>query len=200
MGKPVVHFEVAGPDHAASATFFAELFGWEVVSSSPELFYSTVDTRSLEGINGGFGSPPNSPPYVAVYAAVDDLQATLDQAESLGAKTLMGVTEIPNIVTMAMFADPAGNFFGLVNDGPGPTYWMVDTGAGRGTNGGMGSSINGQAQVNVYAHVDDLQKYVEVAESAGGTTIVPPMKVSDTLSIAHVADPHGARFGLYVGM
>ncbi|HEX9235898.1 MAG TPA: VOC family protein, partial [Actinomycetota bacterium] len=84
--------------------------------------------------------------------------------------------------------------------GEGFTYWMVDTGAGRGTNGGMGSSINGQAQVNVYAHVDDLQKYVEVAESAGGTTIVPPMKVSDTLSIAHVADPHGARFGLYVGM
>jgi predicted enzyme related to lactoylglutathione lyase len=244
MGNPVMHFEISGPDHAGSAKFFADLFGWEITSSREDLLYTTVDTHAGGGINGGFGSPPDGTSYVTVYAAVDDLQTALDQAESLGGKTLMGIMEIPDIVTMAMIADPAGNPFGLIKNvgeappmtegdgapcdwfeilggdpealrkfyeelfgwsfqdasGEGFKYWMVDTGAGMGTNGGLGSSQDGQPQLNVYAHVDDLEKYVERAEGAGGSTIVPPMKVSDTLSIAHIADPNGARFGLYVGM
>jgi predicted enzyme related to lactoylglutathione lyase len=244
MGDAVVHFEIAGPDHEGTAKFFAELFGWEVLRSIPEMFYTTIDTRAGSGVNGGFGSPPDTAPYVTVYAAVDDLQATLDKAESLGAKTLMGITEVPGIVTMAMIADPAGNAFGLIKNegeavlpsagdgkavdwfeilgpdgnalksfygdllgwsfqdapGDGFAYFMVDTGAGRGINGGVGQSQDGNPQVNVYAHVDDLQKYVEVAESNGGSTLVPPMEVMESLSIAQIASPSGARFGLYVGM
>jgi predicted enzyme related to lactoylglutathione lyase len=245
MGRAVVHFEISGPDHQGSAKFFADLFGWEVTSSRPELFYSTVDTHAGGGINGGFGSPPDGQAYVAVYAAVDDLQATLDRAESLGGKTRMEPMDVPDVVTLAMLSDPAGNPFGIIKDpgvdappvsrgdgapvdwfevlggdaeglrtfyeelfgwsfkeasGEGYTYWLVDTGAGAGAKGGVGSSQDGQPQVNVYAHVDDLQKYLDRAEAAGAKTIVPPMPVTDTLSIAHVADPNGARFGLYVGM
>jgi uncharacterized protein len=51
----------------------------------------------------------------------------------------------------------------------------------------------------VYAHVDNVQKYVEQAEAAGGTTIVPPLQVSDTPTIAHFSEPNGTRFGLYTG-
>ena len=45
---------------------------------------------------------------------MDDLQAYLDRAESLGGKTLMPPTEIPGIVTLAMFADPEGNVTGMI--------------------------------------------------------------------------------------
>ncbi|MFN2590772.1 MAG: VOC family protein [Actinomycetota bacterium] len=245
MGAPVVHFELAGPDHAASAKFYADLFGWEITSSQPELFYTTIDTHGGDGINGGFGSPPNGASYVTVYAAVPDLRATLDHAESLGAKILMDITEIPNVVTMAMISDPAGNAFGLIKDpgeaqqsGPGPSqgdgaavdwfdilgpdgdalrsfygnlfgwsfeqygtggppYWTIDTGAGSGSAGGVGQSQDGQAQLNVYAHVDDVQKYVEQAEAAGGTTLVPPTKATDTLTFGIISEPKGTRFGLY---
>ena len=35
MGHPVVHFEVIGKDAAALATFYSELFGWEIDTNNP---------------------------------------------------------------------------------------------------------------------------------------------------------------------
>jgi predicted enzyme related to lactoylglutathione lyase len=37
----------------------------------------------------------------------------LDRVESLGGKTAVPVTEIPEVVTFAQFADPDGNLVGL---------------------------------------------------------------------------------------
>jgi len=51
---------------------------------------------------------------LSVYVQVDDLQAYLDKAETLGGKTLVPPTEIPNTVTFAMFQDPEGNMIGLL--------------------------------------------------------------------------------------
>ncbi len=45
---------------------------------------------------------------------MEDPQAALDQAESLGGKTIMPVTTIPDTVTLALFADPEGHVVGLV--------------------------------------------------------------------------------------
>ena len=52
------------------------------------------------------------------YVEVADPQACLNQAEQLGGKTIMPVTEIPDMVTMAQFADPQGNVIGLVKAMP----------------------------------------------------------------------------------
>jgi predicted enzyme related to lactoylglutathione lyase len=35
MGHPVVHFEVIGKDGAKLASFFSELFGWDIDPSNP---------------------------------------------------------------------------------------------------------------------------------------------------------------------
>lgn len=84
------------------------------------------------------------------------------------------------------------------SSGQGFQYAEVDTGTGdRGIPGGIGSSPDGQAMVSVYASVDDLQKTLDRAEELGGTTIMPPMAVMGGTSIAHLADPHGTRLGLY---
>ncbi len=48
------------------------------------------------------------------YVAVPDLAACLAKAESLGGKTLVPPTEIPGMVTFALFQDPEGNPIGLV--------------------------------------------------------------------------------------
>ena len=71
-----------------------------------------VDTQA-GGINGGIG-PAQDGKRVTVYVQVPDLQAYLDKAEKLGAKTIMPPTEIPGAVTMAMFADPEGNVTGMI--------------------------------------------------------------------------------------
>ena len=112
MGNPVVHWEISGPNAGALQPFYAELFGWKIDADNPYQ-YGQVDTQADAGINGGIGSGEGQN-RVTVYVAVPDLQAALDRVETLGGKTVMGPTEIPGAVTMAMFTDPEGNLMGLL--------------------------------------------------------------------------------------
>jgi len=113
MGNPVVHFDISGPDPEELQNFYGELFGWKI-TPVPEMNYALVDTQGGSGINGGIGGSQGGPGLVAFYVMVDDLQATLDKAESLGGKTTQPVMTIPDTVTLAMFADPEGHEVGLV--------------------------------------------------------------------------------------
>jgi len=47
------------------------------------------------------------------FIQVDDLQAYLDKAESLGGKTVIPPTDVPGMGTFAWFADIDGNTIGL---------------------------------------------------------------------------------------
>jgi len=246
IGSPIVHFELQGPDRDGTAKFYCQIFGWHTESMPGEEPYVMVDTHAGRGINGGFGrTHAGQPSNVAVYAGVPDVKAALKKAESLGAKTVVPFTEIPNIVTFALFADPQGAVVGLVQtpenqqdqsagrpsggdnaavdyfeilsgdpkkawdfyaklfdwkvsdtNTEGFVYGMVDTGAE--VSGGIGASQDGKPRVNVYAAVGDLKKYLAKAESLGGKTIVPPMKVGENTEMAHFADPQGTWLGIYV--
>ena len=70
-----------------------------------------------EGIGGGVGGAmeEGGQPYVTFYIQVDDMRAALDRIESLGGETVMDVTTIPGMVTMAQFRDLEGNLVGLVH-------------------------------------------------------------------------------------
>jgi hypothetical protein len=112
MGYPVVHFEVQSKDNAKQQEFYASLFGWKIDADNP-IKYGMVDTDSGAGIAGGVG-PTDGEPRVTFYVRVPDLEATLKDAESKGAKRLMGPTDVPGGPTIAMFADPEGNVIGLM--------------------------------------------------------------------------------------
>ena len=114
MGAPVVHFEIMGGDGAELERFYAELFAWKIDSNNP-MKYGMVDTvGGGEGINGGVGPANDGRARVSVYAKVEDLQDTLNQAERLGGKTILPPTEVPGGPKLPMFADPAGNVMGLI--------------------------------------------------------------------------------------
>jgi predicted enzyme related to lactoylglutathione lyase len=76
------------------------------------------------------------------------------------------------------------------------TYGQIDAGADKGIAGGIGSSQDGKGHVNVYATVDDLQKYLDRADALGGKTVVPPTEMGG-VSFAQLADPQGTEFGLW---
>jgi predicted enzyme related to lactoylglutathione lyase len=120
MGNPVVHFEVNGPNPEQTAAFYAELFGWHTQAVPGD--YVVIDTHAGGGINGGIGRTKNGQPSVVFYVLDEDITARLAKAESLGAKTLTPVTEMPEVVTFATFLDPQGNAVGLVQgrEGEGP--------------------------------------------------------------------------------
>ena len=111
MTNPVVHFEIMGQDSAGLQAFYAETFGWKLSPPMAEMGnYSTVDNEG-QGIGGGIG---DGDPRVTVYIQVDDPQAYLDKAVEAGATVLMPVMVVMEGVTIAMFADPAGNAIGLL--------------------------------------------------------------------------------------
>src|SRR5437016_14556203 len=110
MGQPVVHFEIGCRDSARTQTFFKELFGWSIQEAGPA---AMLDTKAGAGINGhitALGHEPHR--YVTVYIQVDDLQAYLNKAESLGGKVLVRPVEIAT-GAFAWFADPDDNIIGL---------------------------------------------------------------------------------------
>ena len=113
MANPVTWFEIVGSDGAALQRFYGDLFGWEIKADNP-MSYGMLDAQGGKGIGGGIGTAQGGPGHVTVYVEVDDPQAYLDKAEQLGGRTIAGVTEIPEMVTFALFADPEGHVVGVV--------------------------------------------------------------------------------------
>jgi hypothetical protein len=114
MADKVVHWEVTGKDGKKLQQFYSQLFGWNVKADN-ELNYGIVEPDEA-GLGGGIGETPEGDGHVTFYVGVDDPQQYLDKAESLGGKTVMPVTEIPNMVTFALFADPEGHMVGVVKN------------------------------------------------------------------------------------
>jgi hypothetical protein len=111
MGRPVVHFEVVGKDAGKLQRFYGDLFDWKIDADNP-MNYGIVPKEG-EGIGGGIGGSPDGQGHVTFYVHVDDINAALEKAESMGGKTVMPREEM-EMVTLALFADPEGNVVGLV--------------------------------------------------------------------------------------
>ena len=245
MGNPVVHFDINGTDTKPLIKFYSELFGWHIEHMS-EMDYGMIDTHAGGGINGGVGTARDGSRGTVIYIEVDDCDAFLKKISKAGGKTVQETMTIPNVVTYALFTDPAGNRLGLVKSEPsseapgvsggtsnpevgwfeilgtdadalakfytklfgwhskrnemggGMIYNEIDTHSeGRGSNGGIGSSFDGQPHATVYAGVDDITKTLEVAESLGGKVVMPETKVTEQTIIGQFTDPQGNLFGLY---
>jgi hypothetical protein len=112
-GAAISWFEAIGPNPGELASFYGEQFGWTPATSDAagDFEYYLVAPEDA-GIGGGIGSSPDGQPHLCLYAEVDDLQAHLDKAESLGGKTLLPPTSLGG-VEFAQFLDPQGLVFGL---------------------------------------------------------------------------------------
>lgn len=114
----VAHFEIAGPDAKALTDFYGGLFGWTINADNP-MNYPVVS--GVEGgIGGGLPQSQDGSPGVTVYVSCDDIRKTLKQAEELGGKKVLDVMDARDgAPTLAGFADPDGNFIGLIQPEPG---------------------------------------------------------------------------------
>ena len=73
-------------------------------------------------------------------------------------------------------------------------YGVVDTQAG-GINGGV-TTDPAAPRVVFYVEVDDLQGYLDRAESLGGKTLAPPREIPGVVTFAIASDPEGNVIGL----
>jgi len=112
MPHPVVHFEIGCKDVAKTSQFFGEMFGWQIQGMGPSA--AMIDTAAPGGIPGHITALGHEPlHYTIFYVEVDDVQASLDKAVSLGGKMVVPPIKIPT-GTFAWFSDPEGNTIGLL--------------------------------------------------------------------------------------
>ncbi|MFL5893693.1 MAG: VOC family protein [Thermoleophilaceae bacterium] len=105
-----IWFEVSGKDGKKLQDFFSGLFGWELDANN-EMNYGMVNLS--DDVGGGVGPTPEGDGHAMFYVAVDDVEDSLQKAESLGGKRIWGPMEVPNGPTIAHFADPEGHVVGL---------------------------------------------------------------------------------------
>lgn len=107
----MVWFDLMTTDTKAAKRFYGELIGWKTqVWKADE--YEIWDAG--DGQIGGLmpldeqarkaGAPPN---WMA-YVAVDDVDASMKQATSLGAKSIVTPQDIPDVGRFAVILDPLG--------------------------------------------------------------------------------------------
>ena len=254
MGNGVVHFEFGAADDEPLVAFYRGIFDWDLQGFAGG-GYTVIDTRAGAGINGGIGKSRTGEPWSAFYVEAQDPQALLDKAISLGATTVLPVTDFGGAVTIAMFNDPDGLLIGLVKASAGPSdggeaapsagsgeavtwfeilgsdaartqrfyselfgwtidntvfpgYSTVQTGTGRGIQGGVGGGVKARWAI-IYAAVPNLDQILERTEKLGGSRVndqeVSALKLAsrkalygsaDDIKMAVIRDPAGNLLGL----
>ena len=114
--KPIVHFELMGADGDSQRDFYRDIFEWEF--QNPEGFdnYHMVSAEATS-LGGAVGQGNEQmPAYQTLYIQVPSIDETLAAIEATGGKAVTPRTEIPGMVTFALFNDPGGNLVGLVEE------------------------------------------------------------------------------------
>lgn len=113
MGYPVTRFEIAAMDTKAAREFYSELFGWKAASAGAGL--SVLLTG--EGIDGAIvRAEDGMPTFVTVYVEVEDVDAYLAKAETLGGTVYVpaGPSPVAGERCLGIFGDPEGNLIGVI--------------------------------------------------------------------------------------
>jgi predicted enzyme related to lactoylglutathione lyase len=123
MARPVVHFEVIGRNPEQLRRYYGDLFGWTFDTPSPVAkevsdagcygFIDLITSDDGTGIRGGVGGGEGYDSHAMFYVGVQDVEAALQLAESLGGTRVMGPATSPNGLVVGHFKDPEGTLIGV---------------------------------------------------------------------------------------
>lgn len=103
--------ELMTSDPEAAKKFYSDLFGWKTDDMPMGDMTYTVLKAGDKEVGGIMPIPDQAkgtPPSWGIYVTVDDVDATAKKAEELGAKTIVPLTDIPEVGRMFAFQDPQG--------------------------------------------------------------------------------------------
>lgn len=109
--------ELLSDDTAAARKFYGDLFGWGYeAQDTPNGPYTTFSVGGNPA--GGIMAKPEGmgemPSVWGVYFAVDDCDAALEKAKSLGGNPLFEPMDIPEVGRLVGIADPQGAMFSVI--------------------------------------------------------------------------------------
>ena len=116
-----VWYELLTSEPDAATGFYTELIGWGTAEwgegENPYVMWTTDGTP--EGSMGGVIPLPEearkagAPPHWLPYVGSSDIEATVSEAQKLGGKVLVPLTEIPTVGRFAVLSDPQGAVFAV---------------------------------------------------------------------------------------
>jgi uncharacterized protein len=110
-------YELMTPDPVAAQSFYADLFGWQMRDQEMPMGTYTVIAVNGKEVGGLMAPPPGSegiPPHWGLYITVDDVDASLAKAQSLGATVLMPPMDVADVGRLATIRDPQGAVLNLI--------------------------------------------------------------------------------------
>jgi uncharacterized protein len=101
-------------DVEGSRAFYTELFGWEALEPSPEFGGYFMFAKDGTPVAGCIGNPGalGIPDRWSVHLATDDLDKTIESAQSAGGQVLAPAAVIADLGSMVVLSDPGGAAFG----------------------------------------------------------------------------------------
>ena len=113
----MVWAELASTDVEAAARFYSDILGWEVskaeMGGDMDYWMAKLDGEDLAGIFQITEEMAGMPSHWSVYWAVEDCDATVEQAKSAGAGVIVEPKDIPP-GRFAVLSDPQGAAFSIV--------------------------------------------------------------------------------------
>jgi len=109
-----IWYDQMSNDLSGSERFYAEVVGWTLAPNTMNDQRYTLLTAGGAGIGGLMPIPAHAegaPPMWMGYVAVDDVAAYCERVKAAGGAIHRGPTEIPNVGTFAVAADPDGAGF-----------------------------------------------------------------------------------------
>jgi len=118
-----VWFDLMTTEPAKAVEFYTKVVGWGTTQWEGPSPYTMWTNASLP-IGGVMQLPPEAgaPPHWLAYISSPDVDATAQQAESLGAKVLVAPNDVPTVGRFAVLSDPQGAVFAIFtpqSQGPG---------------------------------------------------------------------------------
>lgn len=104
--------ELQARDADAAKTFYTALFHWRMKEAD-----EYTEWHLAEHAVGGMlpsQAPPEIPSFWLAYFAVDDCEATVDKARSLGGTVIVPAMDVPNVGRFAVLQDPQGATFAVI--------------------------------------------------------------------------------------
>jgi uncharacterized protein len=113
MGHPVVHAEIRSADPDATRAFFSKLFGWTYEDGAYP-GYTFVNTGVEAALPTAISPLQGDGDAVLFFVGVDDVEATLREAEEHGGRIVQPMQEVPG-VSFGVLADPQGHLVGVAS-------------------------------------------------------------------------------------
>ncbi|MEM7358662.1 MAG: VOC family protein [Pseudomonadota bacterium] len=111
MSAPIVFFDIAGTNSDVLQKFYRDLFDWDIDERGNFITGVTSPNPPDASLMGAIRKDPGEK---VIYIGVEDIDAKAAEIVAHGGSIDQPRFEVPGVVVLALFHDPAGNRLGLV--------------------------------------------------------------------------------------